>query len=101
MSITDLLNEIEQFNFEIENVAGISKSFNPTMIQIILLNGWGNESSDVIPSIETSNNYNINNILLQLQNVEVSMQIRKNPYIWQQSQARLLDNLLYAERSDT
>lgn len=64
MSIADSLDEIEQFNFEIEDVAGLGKSFNPTMILIIFLNGLGSEWSDVISSIETSKNYNRNDILL-------------------------------------
>lgn len=78
MSIADSLDEIEQFNFEIEDVAGIGKSFNSTMILIIFLNGLGTEWSDVISSIETSKNYNRNDILLRLRNVEVSRQLRTN-----------------------
>lgn len=65
MSIADSLDEIEQFNYEIEDVARLSKSFNPTMILIIYLNGLGNEWSDVISSIETSKKYNRNDISAQ------------------------------------
>lgn len=65
-------------NYGIEDVAGLGKSFNPTMILIVVLNGLGPEWNDAISSIENSKNYNRNYILLRLRNVEVSRQIRIN-----------------------
>lgn len=76
MTISDSLDQIEQWNNEIEDVAGSNKSFNPTMILIIFLHGLGAEWNDVISSIETSKNYNRNNILLRLRNVEASREMR-------------------------